>query len=1197
MDKFFDLTNPQEKAIYDSLLEYFKNNLTQDQVLYRIGKDFPYMSDKLRYKCEIAVFAHYEVGEDDNMTAEFKDMVLLHSSKKDDPHCSHLGTRFHIWEDEDVYLSIMVENKHFLYKEAHMHYSIYVNDVKVNEFKHAMSEDERRNTYTLPLNLIEKVLIEEKKYYELEVKVVDEIIKDREYTKKLEIYHGEEGAEDVFDLYYKHLTYVPDDRDEDLDGDFYENWIDVNIRLRYDEYIYGSIPVLEAIGVLSPAGAKSKDYDRARRMYMFERYDCSGDITLDYRFPIDGLDGDELEFKLYIWDRLLWSEKISLDGDLELCEEGAAEVKPDEETEVNESAENEEKDEFDALLDEFVMSMLLTEKVKAAVSVELFDEDGNLVSCEADRYLHVKNDPSKIKVRILFDEECENNEDLLVEVKSYGWPCSLKYTIPGAEFDSIKGKPYEIELNTLGMEIESLETFYVKISPVDCSYFIDQVYTILRFDSPHEILDLQALKIYNVSGKDLLFWSSISDKPSQTAFRAEDMEVMSVLGQFKNVQNLDFEAKNTVMTWNLYSEIGILLDSQTSDFDYSNDCVNTFAKFGEFNDNKWKPGNYKIELKWFDETMLSAIVNIGDRDNSSEYDPHIIRRKSSIVQTGVTTSALERLDNMAGLEDIKKQVHSFVNYTKLQQKRKAAGLPVKQPALHARFLGNPGTGKTTVAKILGQVYKELGLLSSGHVVVEERKNFMGRYYDSEVAAVENAISRAQGGILLIDEAYNLYVENDDKDPGKRVLEYLLTALSDENKRDWMLILAGYPKEMERMLNSNPGIKSRVSDTYTFKDYDVDTLMEIAEIYCRDNSYKLSSAARETLRSVITFEHDRKDKHFGNGRFVNKLMDKTISTNMATRVGSIENPTVEQLMTIEAEDIVGDSEEASRIATGSFDEEAIDEALKKLDSLVGLRKVKSAIHNFVHIARYLNSQGEKFTGKGLLKWNFTGNTGTGKSTVAQILADILKAMNLIQNNEVTEIKGEEIFNVSEYACNETLKEAVKKHQKGMLHIDGDAPEFRSHEYRMTNEQVRLKLTNLIKEDKSSGAIIISECSSPKQSIAYSLANNGVYDYDHIFIFDDYTEEELYDILLQCLDKYRLTMSAEAEASLRNYIHNLCCNRELSFANARTMKTLSRAIYELVLLRISKEKQPSDKRIILGCDVESFVWKTVSHKIGF
>jgi hypothetical protein len=321
--------------------------------------------------------------------------------------------------------------------------------------------------------------------------------------------------------------------------------------------------------------------------------------------------------------------------------------------------------------------------------------------------------------------------------------------------------------------------------------------------------------------------------------------------------------------------------------------------------------------------------------------------------------------------------------------------------------------------------------------------------------------------------------------------------------------------------------------------------------------------------------------------------------MATRLSKIPNPTPDQLVTIEAEDIVSDNDEAKRISVGGFDEETIDNALKRLDSMVGMNKVKSAIHNFVNISRYLNSQGEKFTGKGLLKWNFTGNTGTGKSTVAQILADILKAMNLIKNNEVTEIKGEEIFNVSDYECNQVLRDAVKRSRNGLLLIDGDAPEFRSSTYRLTNEQVRFKLANLVNDEKTTGAIIIAECSSPNLSIAHSLANNGIYDYDHIFIFDDYTESELYDILCQCLSKYKVTISPEAEVTIREFICKLSCNKEIGFANARTMKNLSRAIFEAVLLRLHEteaEGEPSE-RIALAGDVESFIWNSTRKKIGY
>jgi hypothetical protein len=168
---------------------------------------------------------------------------------------------------------------------------------------------------------------------------------------------------------------------------------------------------------------------------------------------------------------------------------------------------------------------------------------------------------------------------------------------------------------------------------------------------------------------------------------------------------------------------------------------------------------------------------------------------------------------------------------------------------------------------------------------------------------------------------------------------------------------------------------------------------------------------------------------------------------------------------------------------------------------------------------------------------------------------------------------------------------------MLLIDGDAPEFRSSEYRLTNEQVRFKLANLASENQTTGALVISECSSPKLSIAHSLANNGIYDYDHIFIFDDYTESELYQILLQCLEKYKVTMSDEAEAIIKKYISCLCSNRELEFANARTMKNLSRAIFEAVIIRLSSSGSTDEERVADANDVSSFVWSMMSSRIGF
>lgn len=718
-----------------------------------------------------------------------------------------------------------------------------------------------------------------------------------------------------------------------------------------------------------------------------------------------------------------------------------------------------------------------------------------------------------------------------------------------------------------------------------------------KVGDPFDYFEVVGLNLYNINNDNDDNDRCLDDLSSlpKTSFAADKLKMLSVIGKLKKIKNIN-PTENSFI-WFIYDQTGRMVDMHYGKVENVQNEIWICAAFGDFCGQNWSKGTYRLELKWKEEAVISAIFNVGEIDLASDYDPKLIIRKKNTICDTVEGNSLARLEKMAGLKNVKEKVHSLIDFHKLQKLRAEAGLPVKQPSLHARFLGNPGTGKTTVARLLGQIYKEMGLLSSGHVVIEERKNMIGRYYDSEGQAVDNALNRAKGGILLIDEAYNLYVESDDKDPGRRILEYLLTALSDENNRDWMLILAGYPKEMESMLQSNPGLESRVKEKFYFDDLSTDELLQVADLYCDNNKYELSDEARERLKAVIAKDVADKDKNFGNGRYVNNLMETAINTRMASRLAKIDSPTYDQLVTIEAEDIPIDPDEARRISSEGFDDVAIDEALKKLDSLVGLNKVKSAIHNFVNISRFLNSQGEKFRGKGLLKWNFTGNTGTGKSTVAQILADILKAMNLIRNSELTEVKGEEIFNVSDYECNEVIRSAVKRSRKGVLLIDGDAPEFRSSQYRLTSEQVRFKLAALASEDNASGALIISECTTTNLSIAHSLANNGIYDFDHTFIFDDYTDEELYMILLQCLDKQKTSMSKEAEVIIRKYISNLCANRDLSFANARTMKNLSRAIFEKVILRMSESAGPDEERTVLACDVESFVWKRLSNRIGF
>lgn len=248
-------------------------------------------------------------------------------------------------------------------------------------------------------------------------------------------------------------------------------------------------------------------------------------------------------------------------------------------------------------------------------------------------------------------------------------------------------------------------------------------------------------------------------------------------------------------------------------------------------------------------------------------------------------SLLLSLDHLTGLRSVKEKLSVYERVVRFNKMRADKNLPVSAMPLHAMFLGSPGTGKTTVAKMMGVMLRRAGMLSRGHVVVRERATLLGQNYSSESENTLAAIEKARGGILLIDEAYQLYQPNDQRDPGKFVIETLLTALADERNRDWMLILAGYPKEMERMFDMNPGLKSRIpeSNIYIFDDFTETELVDIAEKYITRKQYTLSEDARVALAERLKADYCQRERNFGNARHVINLIETEVLPAMAVRV--------------------------------------------------------------------------------------------------------------------------------------------------------------------------------------------------------------------------------------------------------------------------------------------------------------------------
>ncbi len=564
-----------------------------------------------------------------------------------------------------------------------------------------------------------------------------------------------------------------------------------------------------------------------------------------------------------------------------------------------------------------------------------------------------------------------------------------------------------------------------------------------------------------------------------------------------------------------------------------------------------------------------------------------------IRRTGQSRS-IRDLNGLIGLEPIKRSIESHINYVKMLNMRTKLGLDSSLPPLHMIFTGNPGTGKTTVADMLGEIYASMGVLSRGEVLYVERKNLVGQHIGETEDIVSRLLKRAKGNILFIDEAYQLYSSRDSNDYGKVAMECLLTALAKDST-DMIVIMAGYEKEMKDLIEMNTGISSRFPYTFHFEDYSIDELVSIASHIVTKQNYRFTPEAMESLKFITKTEIQKKEESFGNARFIKKLITNRILPAMADRLAAMENPSEEDLMLITSDDIPMTEEQKEMMKGGGFNEKAIADALAELDSLTGLKKVKTAIHDFVDIACYLNSNGERFTDKGILKWSFTGNTGTGKSTVAAIMAKILKAMNLLSTSEITEVKGEEIFNIPEFQCDEVLRNAMRKARYGLLLIDGDSPDCINAEYRMSSAQLRAKLTSITAESGGAGAVVIAEGTAPRRSIASSLAINGVYSYDHTFIFDDYQADELYQIFESILNRYGTAISSEAADMMSRYICDLHKNKETGFANASTMDHLAHTVNDIVILRLSRKG--SGSRTAIAEDVESFVWKKQYTRIGY
>ena len=300
-----------------------------------------------------------------------------------------------------------------------------------------------------------------------------------------------------------------------------------------------------------------------------------------------------------------------------------------------------------------------------------------------------------------------------------------------------------------------------------------------------------------------------------------------------------------------------------------------------------------------EESELEKVVQEQERSKSDEEE-----KDSVVISEPLEGDPYKELDELIGLEDVKEEVRSLANFVKVQKMRQEKGLKTPKMSYHLVFTGSPGTGKTTVARIVARIYKDLGILKRGHTVETDRSGLVAEYMGQTAIKTNALVDSALNGVLFIDEAYALVPDASYSggDYGQEAISTLLKRMEDDRDR-LVVIIAGYPKEMQRFIDSNPGLKSRFNRYINFPDYTAEELYRIYLMYAKKNEYTLNQEAGVYLRERLEDVVEHKTRNFGNARYVRNIFEKSIQ-RQANRISRMKSPKDNDLTEIKKEDLEG-----------------------------------------------------------------------------------------------------------------------------------------------------------------------------------------------------------------------------------------------------------------------------------------------------